>query len=92
MTHAATRHAAARMQQRALSQLQIDLLMQFGHTESIGHGATRVYFDKRSRRQLRAYAGSLAPAIEAHLDIYAVVANEGHLITVAHRIQRVRHH
>lgn len=92
MTHTSTRHAATRMQRRALSQLQIDLLMQFGHTEPMGHGVARVYFDKSSRRQLRAYAGSLALAIEAHLDIYAVVADEGQLITVAHCIQRVRHH
>lgn len=92
MTRVTTRHAAMRCRQRALSQLQIDLLMQFGTSESAGEGTLRVYFDKRSRRRLRAYAGALATAIEAHLDIYAVVASEGQLITVAHRTERVRHH
>lgn len=46
MTHNATRQAAVPADS-ALSQLQIDLLMQFGKSESAGEGTLRVYFDKR---------------------------------------------
>ena len=41
-----SQHATVRSQQRAISQMQVDLLMQFGTSEPAGDGASRVFFDK----------------------------------------------
>jgi hypothetical protein len=85
-----TRHAATRSQQRGIPLITIDLLLQFGATESAGDGTSRYFFDKAARRQLRAYAGPLARAIAEHLDIYAIVASDSKVITVGHRLERVK--
>ena len=70
----------------------IDLLMQFGSTEKAGSGATRIFFDKAGRRQVKNYAGPIAAMLEEHLDIYALVSPEGQVITVAHRLERIKRH
>ncbi|MBP6902782.1 MAG: hypothetical protein KBC73_22005 [Burkholderiaceae bacterium] len=85
-----TRHAARRAQQRAIPPMAIDLLLRFGRSEKAGDGCTRVYLDKTSHRRLRAYAGRLASHLHDYLGIYAVVAGDQHVVTVAHRIERIR--
>lgn len=51
-----TKHAKVRSQQRAIAPMMIDLLLQFGQTESAGSGATRFFFDKTARRRVASYA------------------------------------
>jgi hypothetical protein len=51
-----------------------------------------VFFDKAARRRLDAYAGPLAPLLRQHLDLYAVMAANGNVITVAHRLERIHRH
>lgn len=85
-----SRHAAARSSQRAISPMAIDLLMRFGTSVPAGPGTEKIFFDKRARRQVRAYAGPAASALAGHLDIYAVVSGSGTLITIAHREARIR--
>jgi hypothetical protein len=87
-----TAHANVRRQQRAIPPLMIDLLLQFGASEPSGDGTLKYYFDKSSRRQVMAYAGAFASALEQHLDLYAVVAADSRVITVAHRDDRIRRH
>jgi len=87
-----SKHAAKRSQQRAIAPMVIDLLLQFGSTEKAGDGASRVFFDKAARRRLDAYAGPLAPLLRQHLDLYAVMAANGNVITVAHRLERIHRH
>lgn len=87
-----TRHAAVRQQQRAISPMLIDLLLQFGSNEPAGDGATKVFFDKTARRRVRAYAGPLASLLGEHLDIYAVVGADNRIITTAHLTERIRRH
>jgi hypothetical protein len=87
-----TKHAHIRSQQRSISPLMIDLLLQLGTTEKTFGGATKVFFDKVSRRRVYAYAGPLASLIEQHLDIYAVVGDDCQIITVGHRNERIRRH
>lgn len=70
----------------------IDLLLQFGKSESAGNGMAKMYFDKQARRRVAAYAGPLAPLLNDHLDLYAVVRDDMQIITVGHRLERVRHH
>jgi hypothetical protein len=85
-------HANKRAQQRAIPPMLIDLLIQFGQQEKSGDGTAKVFFDKRARKRLRAYAGPLAGLLEQHLDVYAVVAPDQQVITVAHRQERISRH
>lgn len=87
-----TQHASLRRQQRAIPPLLIDLLLQFGASEPSGDGTSKYFFNKSARRQVMAYAGSFARALEEHLDLYAVVAADNSVITVAHRDARIRRH
>lgn len=87
-----TKHAQARSQQRCISPLVLDLLIQFGATESAGDGASKLFFDKLARRRVHSYAGALAPLLEEHLDSYAVVSHDNQVITVGYRTERIRRH
>lgn len=87
-----TGHAQIRSQQRAIPGLVIDLLLQFGASENAGDGASKMFFDKAARRRVHVYAGALAPLLTEHLDLYAVVAANNKVITVGHRLERIRRH
>ena len=87
-----TKHAQTRAQQRAISPMLIDLLLQFGSSERSGTGVSKVFFDKASRRKVKAYAGSLARIIDDHLDVYAVVTDDQTVITAGHRTERFTSH
>lgn len=87
-----TEHAAIRGQQRGISPLVVDLLMEFGATEPAGDGATKFYFNKPARKRLATYAGSLTSILEQHLDVFAVVAPDSRVITVGHRLERIKRH
>ncbi len=87
-----TKHAEVRSQQRGISPLMIDLLLQFGEKEPAGGGASKVYLNKPARRKLHAYAGALAPLIDQHLDIYAVVSHDDQIVTIGHRYEHIQRH
>ena len=87
-----TEHARIRSQQRAIPPILVDLLMKFGACESVGNGATKMFFDKAARKRVKAYAGSLAGLINEHLDVYAVVSSESRVITAAHLTERIIRH
>ena len=84
-----SKHACVRSQQRAIPPMLVDLLLQFGASENAGDGASKIFFDKSSRRRLKAYAGPLSSVLEQHLDLYAVVSADDTVITVAHRLDRI---
>jgi hypothetical protein len=87
-----TKHAQTRSQQRVIPQMLIDLLLEFGSSERSGTGVSKVFFDKASRRKVKAYAGPLARLLDDHLDVYAVVADDLTVITIGHRNQRFTTH
>lgn len=87
-----TRHATARCQQRCIPPLFVDLLLRFGVTERAPGGAEKVYLDKAARKQIRSYAGPLAGQLEQHLNIYAVIADGRSVVTIGHRLGRIRRH
>jgi hypothetical protein len=87
-----TKHAQTRSQQRGISPMMVDLLMQFGVKEPAGSGATKVFLNKEAKRKLTAYAGRLASHLQQHLDIYAVLSADDEVITVAHRIEHIQRH
>lgn len=87
-----TQHARIRNQQRAIPPILIDLLLRFGACESVGDGATKMFFDKAARKRVKTYAGPLAGLINQHLDVYAVVSSENKIITTAHLTERIIRH
>lgn len=87
-----TNHAIARSQQRGISPMLIDLLDQFGTTEKAPGGCTKKFFDKSSYKRIKAYAGPLAGLLAQHMDIYTVVSQEGVVITMGHRLERIKRH
>lgn len=87
-----TQHAGQRRQQRAIPELMVSLLLQFGTTEPAGNGTKKLYFDKPARRRVASYAGPLAGHINEHMDVYAVVGADNAIITVAHLTEKIRRH
>lgn len=88
-----TPHAAHRLKQRAIPPMVLDLLFQCG-TSIRAQGADRLIFDKAACRRLRKHLGGERGLrlIERWLDVYAVVSDEGTLITIAHQTCRHRRH
>lgn len=86
-----TKHAQGRLQQRAIPLIVVGLLEEFGSTTRC-RGAERLVFDKSARRRLEHHLGGRRGlrVIEPWLDVYAVISDGGHLITVAHDTRRVR--
>lgn len=89
MTHDITDHAQARLQQRGVPLFVLELLDRFGSTMRCG-GAERVFFDKAALKRLRKYLGGDRglKAIERWLKVYAVIGDNGRLVTVGHQTAR----
>ncbi len=68
----------------------VDLLLRFGRSEPAGDGTYKFFLDKSSRRRIKAYAGSMASALDTHLDVYALVSGDQRVVTVAHRLERIK--
>lgn len=86
-----TKHATIRQQQRGIPQIVVDLLIEYGSQAHAGACVTTHYFDKAARKRLKGYAGCLSSLFEEYLDYYAIVADDGSVITVAPRIKKLRH-
>ena len=86
-----TAHAAHRCQKRAIPEIAVDLVMKFGRIQRHKHGD--VYsLDKKTKSSARSYLGpAIFKSLEYYLGIYVVVGNNGRIITVAHRITRLKH-
>jgi len=86
-----SKHAAKRMQQRAIPEQVIDWLVAYGEIDH-QQGAELYFFSKRSRRALaRDVSARLLRRFDKALDAYLVCA-EGRIATVGHRYQRVARH
>ena len=85
-----TRHAAARLQQRAVPPIVLDWLIAYGCRAPAGGGCEAVFFDKKARRRLMRDLGSWAYGrVEEKLDSYAVLGCDGAVVTVGIRTKRV---
>lgn len=86
-----TDHATARLRQRGIPLELLELLVRYGEEWHDGHGARVVGFSKRTRACLRRDIGAKIYARwESRLNIYAVVSGDEALVTVGHRVQRLR--
>ena len=88
MEPALTRHAQARMQQRAIRAEVLERLLEFGREAFDHRGCVTLYFDKAARRRL-ARAAPGAKDVERLARCYAVLAPGGEVITVGHRQRRI---
>lgn len=87
-----TRHAGTRLQQRGIKSEAVARLLEFGSVEFDHMGGRIFYFDKRSWRRLEKALGERGAPCAEHLDgIYAVVGDDGAVITVGHRQRRILH-
>ena len=87
-----TKHAATRMQQRALDTQVVHWLNRYGRRVHGKNGDVIVHFDKKSRRRLSAsLSREEFVRIEKKLDAY-LVEMDGLVITVGYRYKRVRTH
>lgn len=86
-----TRHAADRLQQRGIPPIVVELLDRFGAAER-ATGAERLYFDRRAEKEMREFLGGARSmrVVEPWLNAYAVIADNGEVITVGHRQRRFR--
>lgn len=85
-----TQHARTRMQQRGITALAVELLMDYGREAHDHRGCRIVCFDKRSRERVaRELRGELFRRVERYLGTYAVLAEDGAVVTVGHRERRL---
>ncbi|TXN17266.1 hypothetical protein FV219_00495 [Methylobacterium sp. WL122] len=88
-----TFHALQRLQQRAIPPFVIDLLDQFGSSIR-SSGAEHLIFDKAATKRLRHHFGGERGLrmIEPWLNVSAVIADSGQVLTVTHRDRRFWRH
>ena len=85
-----TDHARTRSQQRAIPEVVLESLLSMGKTAHDHRGSCIVYFDHRAKSRLRHLLGeSDYRRYENKLDAYAVVGNDGSVVTVGHRTRRI---
>jgi hypothetical protein len=81
-----TAHALRRLQQRAIPQHIVELLERCGSVERCRQ-ADRLFFDKAAKKRLAHHLGGRRGLriIEPWLSVYAVIGDNGHVVTVGHR-------
>lgn len=85
-----SRHARVRMAQRALPPAAIDLVLDYGACVRV-RGADSYFFDKAARQRVRRQLGAaVARRAERYMNAYAVVGDDGAVITAAWRTRRLR--
>ena len=85
-----TQHAKARMQQRGITLTTLNSLLDYGAQSHDHRGATIVFFDKKAKSRLLRDSGRAAyRVVEKQLNAYAVVDNDGSVVTVGHRNKRI---
>ena len=85
-----TSHAATRIAQRGIPPLVLDLLCQFGASERCNN-AEKLFFNKKSRQHLKRYLGGerTLKLIEPWLNTYAVLGDDGQVVTAGQRQKRI---
>ncbi|MFZ5734375.1 MAG: hypothetical protein ACOY4O_16685 [Pseudomonadota bacterium] len=86
-----SKHARERKQQRGINPCALGFLEEFGSVVR-SHGADLLIFDKKARRRLQHHLGGARALklVEPLLGVYAVISDNGTVMTVGHRDKRVR--
>lgn len=83
-------HAQQRMQQRSISPLVAEWIINFGRARRRG-GADVIALDRKGRKRMRKCVGhAVYSQISSLLDTVVVLSDDGTIITTAHRTQRIR--
>ncbi|WP_430387990.1 hypothetical protein [Blastomonas fulva] len=80
-----SRHADHRSRERSIPASVIDALLDFGDRARSGTGAETCYFTKRSWKKFATYLGREARHFERYRAAYAIVADDGEVITTCWR-------
>jgi hypothetical protein len=84
-----TRHAQTRMQQRAIGELLVDLVLSLGdETHDYQGGVFYSLQDRKCRRWLARDLRRAADKLESKDGLFAVAGAHGELITVGHQYRR----
>ena len=84
-------HARARMQQRGIGADALERLLEYGTERHDHHGAVLLFFDKAAQRRLERHADERTrKQLSRFARVYAVVANDGEVVTVGHRYRRIQ--
>lgn len=86
-----TTHASVRLQQRGIPAFVVELLEVCGSEHRCG-GSEKIYFDKAARKRLKQHLGGDRGLrlIERWLNVYAVVGDNGRVVTAARKFKRHR--
>jgi len=81
-----TAHACRRLQQRAIPPHVVELLERCGSFQRCSQ-ADRLSFDKAAKKRLARYLGGnrALRLIEPWLSVYAIIGDNGRVVTVGHR-------
>lgn len=94
MLRSISRHAAARLQQRAIPLPVLQCLLDYGEAVHDHRGAEVLYFDKAARQRLSLGlvdgAAAFLRRFQRYMNSYAVVGSDGVLVTVGRRRRRLR--
>ena len=82
------RHGQTRLRQRGITVDQVVTLLAFGN-EQRSHGASRFFLDRQARARIAVEMPQALRSLPS-LDIHVVLADDGRLITAAHRTKRLR--
>lgn len=87
---ALTDHAASRLAQRDIPPTIVELILDYGAPHRRG-GADVYALDKKGRRRLKRELGrQMYHHLSGLLNTYAVLGDDGALITAAYRTRRIR--
>jgi len=86
-------HASVRLQQRGIPAFVVELLEACGSEHRCG-GAEKLYFEKAARKRLKHYLGGERSLrlIERWLNVYAIVGDNGRVVTIARNSKRYCNH
>jgi hypothetical protein len=83
-----SKHAQTRSQQRGIQPSAMEVLAAYGASK-FSHGCEVLFMDRSARQRARAALGKNAYAkVEPSLNTYLVLADDGAVITCAHRTCR----
>ena len=84
-----SQHTKARVRQRGISELQIALMLLFGHSSPAGPSERSFALDQASRQELQRALGNQYARICDRLDYYLIVDPAAKcVVTCCHRLKR----
>lgn len=93
MTNRITDHARVRLQQRGIPTQVLNCLLAYGRKIYDHRGAEIVFFDHQARNKVRKTIGEEEfKKLASRLNTYAVLADDGAVITIGYRNKRITRH